>query len=547
LSERQPSALPAIALFVAVALYVAVSAIGVVRFASHLDLILTVAQCCVLIPAGVWFVYTRRGDTAGTLPRVPVTAAAVVFAAAVIFGSIQMHAGIYGADESAYRFQARIFAAHRITVPAPPLDNTVEIGDPQIRFWFNNVVRRDGKWFGKYPPGWPAALSLMHGIPQETALNPILAIVVIILTWKIATALFDRATAELAVFILCLTPFFWFYSGGYLSHTLCGVFCAGAMLAGIRASSSRRTFDFFLMFALIALAFLVRPFTAVCFGGALFAWLAFHVRLSLRGLVFTGLAAAVSFGTAIAVTLLFNRATTGSYWLSGYTIYRPGKAFVELNFRPSALLHNLAVLTRWSSERMLVWTFPGTLPFACAAVMWARKRSSAVLLAAVTLAVVAGYVGMTEPSYSFFGERYYYEIAFALAILAAAGLRLLVDRFRLSQQSIHVFTAAILIIVAVQMATFVWIGAGWHNPFPSIRTAAKQYPDSVIFLAGNGPFEPRNFNENEADWPNAPQIYIEDPGPELRAAVARSVRRQKWAVITYDIAERQAKVLEAHQ
>jgi hypothetical protein len=99
---------------------------------------------------------------------------------------------------------------------------------------------------------------------------------------------------------------------------------------------------------------------------------------------------------------------------------------------PFELLESVVMFTRWSIQSTIVYGSPFLLPLAAHTLLADRHhRVSAWLLAALCLAVVAGYSEFGGQSGATFGERYYYETYFTLCLLAGRGLLLLVEsRFR---------------------------------------------------------------------------------------------------------------------
>src|SRR3972149_9941850 len=69
-------------------------------------------------------------------------------------------------DEFAYSWQAHIIAQGRAYVPSP--------AEPDS-FFVPFVIDHQGRRFGKYPPGWPAALSLGVRAHAAWAVNALLA------------------------------------------------------------------------------------------------------------------------------------------------------------------------------------------------------------------------------------------------------------------------------------------------------------------------------------------------------------------------------------
>ena len=109
---------------------------------------MVISQCLL---AGAWLLI--RGRTAGESGGVPLWIVPVGIA--VIFSTVSVPAA---ADESAYRFQARVFGSGQLAAPAPA-GKTLVNNTHKNEFFLVHTVQREGKWFVQYVPGWPAVLA----------------------------------------------------------------------------------------------------------------------------------------------------------------------------------------------------------------------------------------------------------------------------------------------------------------------------------------------------------------------------------------------------
>ncbi len=213
----------------------------------------------------------------------------------VAIGTLVLDRIPHVSDEIAYQFQARTYAAGRLWLPTPPLVD---------RFELPHVLVDGERWYGIFPPGWPALLAagLRAGAPW--LVNPLLAFASLglfaALTRRAGLAPAERA---IAVATLTLAPCFvvqaatlmshlaslflllllwWAVAGllergGLVGRLLCGLLAGGALAGGL----------------------LVRSFDFVAAGAPLGAWLAWR---SLHGHG-TGSVDAPSRGRAIAALL----------------------------------------------------------------------------------------------------------------------------------------------------------------------------------------------------------------------------------------------------
>lgn len=161
-------------------------------------------------------------------------------------------------DSVTYLFQAKTLANGRLWAPAPPL--------PEF-FEQEFLLVRDGRWFGKYPPGFPLllAVGLLAGGPW--LINPLLAALTTPLLFVLGKQLYSRATGLLAAALLLGSPFFLFMSANFLAHgaeLFWGTLFMVCWLSALRKPGGRR----WAVASGLALGFLflTRQITAVALG-----------------------------------------------------------------------------------------------------------------------------------------------------------------------------------------------------------------------------------------------------------------------------------------
>ncbi len=215
-------------------------------------------------------------------------------------------------DEYVYLFQARLLQHGRAAWPAP---------DPSPFFQSVFVAVRDGRWFGQYPPGHPLALvpALALGLPRLLPVT--LAAANTALTAAVVSRLAGRAWGTAAAALLLVSPLFLLTGATLLSHPTSYFALALAAYAGIRVLGGGRDAWGLAAGLALGLLLLTRPWTAVTLG-------LFPVLLGLAALRRGRRAAAalaVLGGLAgVAVFLLYNRATTGHAFTTGYQALRTG-------------------------------------------------------------------------------------------------------------------------------------------------------------------------------------------------------------------------------
>jgi hypothetical protein len=521
-----------------------------VRFPSHFVLKIAAVQFGLALPAIL--LYLRSGYHDPTATRFgrglsPVLLASVYLAVIVPLAWI-INTNTSCADESAYRFQARIFLTGHLTAEAPPASDTVNGLSLGKDFFFHHMLIRGGKWFSKYPPGWPVALMLPIALRLDWLLNPILGLIILFLTFRIGAELFDEATGRVAALVLLASPFFIFNSLGFMSHPLCSALLAGATLLFFRWLRTEATTLLVGMLALITVAFWVRPFTTGCTALVLTAAALWHFRREparLKAFVFGG-----AFAGAIGVGALvwYNSELTGHILLSPYAIYAGTNIPPEADLRPMHMLSNIFTLTRSSFEKLNASVFPLLLLLAGYALLHEQreKREATYTLAALFLVLVLGYTGLSDPSDTIVGERMYYEPFFALAIVASRGILIIQQRWRIPARDLGVVMAAAVLLTVPTYYRFYQDTMKRALPFTQVQEAIRglHLSDAVFFLRPAEDFKAPDFNENSPDWKNSDSFYFVDTGEQRRPAIAALMGKSNWAVISYDPNARVAVVEE---
>jgi len=130
-------------------------------------------------------------------------------------------------DENGYSFQARIFLQGKIM--AEPLPGTASGGKnmpPEISYENHVLISRG--WFTHFPPGWPLLLAAGYLLGAPWVLNPLLGLLLLVLSGAIGRSFFSQQTGVLAAIFVCLCPFFLANSVRMMSHTLCACLIAAA-------------------------------------------------------------------------------------------------------------------------------------------------------------------------------------------------------------------------------------------------------------------------------------------------------------------------------
>lgn len=332
-------------------------------------------------------------------------------------------------DEFALLWEAEVMADGKVSLPSP------EAADS---FLVPFVVDYDGQRFGKYPPGWPAALSVASRLGATWLANAVFAGLSIWLTYRLGLKLMGAKVGLLAAFLTLLSPMFLVLSGSLLAHTF-SIFLSLAFMLGwldlfasmgedLGESSVPRWVLILITGLSLGLLGITRPLTAVAIALPFSVHASvFWRRVGREGRVNLLLVG----GLVITITMLlpiWQTTLTGDPTRNLYTLWWE---YDRLGFGPGIGVaeggHNLklAILnTQWNLRAgvhdlfgwpYISWIF---LPFG----ILAMGRSWRPFLVFSTFPVLVFVYMFYWVGSWIFGPRYYSESMPALAIASAGGI-----------------------------------------------------------------------------------------------------------------------------
>lgn len=457
---------------------------------------------------------------------------AVLFSlTAIIAGYYLQHGGI--SDESAYEFQARIFAAGKLKA-APMPGATADVLKTPPAILFEQTIQTPNGWFSKYPPGWPLILSVGYLLHCPWLVNPICGILQLFLIWLLARP-WGRNTQILAVVIAASSGFMLAFSIGFMSHGAESVITLLALWTLLKGLTEKRLEWITASFLLVVAATEIRSYTGAVLG-VLCAAIVFYEWRRQRRLLLPALA--IIFGSGVlaaALFLLVNYTYTGSPLVTPYAMINGGAKIHELTVNPFEIASNIMHVWRWSITDTLRVTFPFMFLLAIYGCWKETDRKNELLYLALFFPLlVLAYFLQSEGSggSANTGERFYFEGFAAISIVAARGLCLLADHWRIKPQSIY---SAVAVLLALQMGGVVFTleamtAQKW--PFITGYRAAHQHPPPLVFFDLLAPpLAAKHANWNAANWQSAPTIYLVDPGVNRRDGVACRFHRTRYRVV----------------
>jgi hypothetical protein len=328
-------------------------------------------------------------------------------------------------DEFAFLWEAQVMARGQISTASPEHEKS---------FLVPFVVDYDGRRFGKYPPGWPAALSLGARLDVAGWINPLISALVLWLTYRLARKILNPELSLLAELLMLSSPMFLMLSGTLMAHMFSLLLTLSFMLAWsdiyipTRGSASVPVWmKVFVAGGSLGLLFLTRPLTALAVA------LPFLINSAMSFMQLDRRARAASLGVfAIGALIgsllaLWQWVLTGDMWTNPYTLwwpydrigFGPGIGVTESGHNLSLAYYNTRFSLRAGVHDLFGWPYLSwvLLPFG---LIGMRKHRWTWLHAGIFVSLVLAYSFYWIGSW-LYGPRYYFEALAGLSILSAGG------------------------------------------------------------------------------------------------------------------------------
>ncbi len=374
--------------------------------------------------------------------------AAAVLVVTLGLSSLVLAHAVTTDDEHVYRFIARTLRAGDVVAPSPGTD---------LEFFREQFVAMDERVrFGKYPIGHPLLLALGQAVGLEALLVPLLTALTVFPLHRVASRLFDQATAGLACVLFALSPQVWFTGATYLSQPACALLllCGIALLLARDPGASPSAPALIAAGACFGFAILVRPLPAALFALAAAADLLFAPSASPRARATRLAGFAVPVALGVAAIGLVNQLQTGSALQSGYqAAHAPGQgigAVMGGGFAMATMSVASAVVREnfW----LLGW------PLSLAPCLLAGRLPRPWLLWGILAGELAYRLAAPKAGVGGAGPLYLFEAVPILCALSARGLvRLARGETRLGPRTggAAVWAPAVVSLFLVSLALFV--------------------------------------------------------------------------------------------
>lgn len=347
-------------------------------------------------------------------------ASALIFLLITAARLVVLKDAVISDDENAYVFMAQLFASGKIYVPSPP---------EAIRpFLENQFIINNGKTYGIYFPGHPAALAIGEWFGALHWVTTVAGTLTVPLAFGISRRLFGRQVALLTLPMLLASPYFIFSSATLLAHSTVALLLMAFVYGALRAHENPAVLRWWLLAGVtLGWAVLTRPFSAPVFVLPWLVWLGLKVwRLRSRRAVIGAALCALVVSSAMLILLAYQWALSGSLFETGYQTYSRirnwglvGQAVQAPAPLPSIheLGHTLARFNFW------LFGWPLSLVFAP---FFARSAGGLRLFWSCA-AVLLVYAGISAATISSAGPAHYAELAAPLVMLSASGFARLLE------------------------------------------------------------------------------------------------------------------------
>ncbi len=331
-------------------------------------------------------------------------------------------------DEFAILWQAKVMAEGDITMASPR--------EPKA-FLVPFVVDYDGQRFGKYLPGWPAALSLGTRFELYWLINPLFAALSIWLVYRIGSTIANPWVGLVGAGLMLSSPMFLMLSGTLMSHNFSLFLTSVFSLAWFKLFPSRERCEddgctnawMLVVLAGLSMGLLIitRPLSAL---GVSLPFTLHALYLLVRGdrvvrRHLVGVCALVLFMAGLLP--IWQTALTGDPRINPYTLwwsydrvgFGPGIGVTEKGHNLSIAVNNALFLLRAGQHDLFGWPYISWLflPFGLIAL---RRNRAGWLFFGIFPGLILVYAAYWVGSW-LFGPRYYYEALPALAVTSAAG------------------------------------------------------------------------------------------------------------------------------
>lgn len=472
-----------------------------------------------------------------------------IFAATLSYFVYRAHPHI--SDEAQYLYQARYMAAGQLTVHPPKVPEAFEV---------YMTPYKESRWFGIFPPGFPAVLAIGVALGAAWLINPVLGGVCVLLAYLFFWRMYSRRFARIGILLLCCSPWFVFMAMSFMSHTLTLACALAAVLLLLRAFDGSVLYAFASGLA-VGLLSLVRPLDGLIVAFLLGIWTLLRCPTWKRK-IFTGGALTLGTIASASIVFLYNKSVMGSakvlplvfyydkyFWKNASAIgFGPDRGFLmgEDAFHghtPLESVINTAVNTFSVNIELFGWSIGSLILAVCFALSGSLRKKDLWAIAAVA-GVVSGFSLFWFNGGPDLGARYWFLVIIPLVALTVRGIEWLSENLNGSGKSAsHLNPRLIIAVAALCLMSLVnyfpWRSFDKYYNYlemrPDLPQLARQHNFGKSLVLIRGVYEQADYRSgwvyNPVNFEGDAPLYAWDKNPDLRRRLLEAYpERPVWIV-----------------
>jgi tetratricopeptide (TPR) repeat protein len=406
------------------------------------------------------------------------------------------------ADEFSYLFQAKILLKGALYETSPPLRDSFQ----------SMHIINNGKWFSRFPVGWPILMAIGGCVGNFHLLADLAAGLFLVVLFMTGSELFNRSIGFLGALSVLISPFFLLNSATFQPHMVGLLFVSCTILFFIRFLKGSKGSDAFLFSLFFGCCLNVRFIDALLLAPLLAVFFLFNpfrkgqILKSLSVYIVYGMPAMLLFA---GLLLAINHMQFGNPLTTGYSAEIPG-------WCTHIALPSITWNALLSALRLIMWS-PFLVIEMLIVALWSTEKNRSFLLLSI-LPYFAFYslwsLGQVE-----FGPRFLFPSLAGIGLLTGAGLSCLKALLeRRGWQRAELFVAALsfcCLVLTLSVIFPLWPGNIRNTIKSRLAFEARlhnivlsQSPRALVFvrnLQANGPTIA--FIRNYAPL-DAPVIYV---------------------------------------
>lgn len=328
----------------------------------------------------------------------------------------------FSMDEYNYLYQAEIFAKGQGSIDARQIP-------PQLVE--THMVNTGLKIYSKYPPGWPALLTIGVWLKAPSLVAPLVSVLTLYFFVLILLRFFTPRVALVSLIAIAFNPYFFGYAGSFFAQPLSLLLTTICIfLFSKYLDSSRRIFIYLILLCICLLA-ITRPLDgAVLLAAGLFALMFDRANKTSRKIVILSGLMLTTTCLLVIIYIFKNEALQNSIYK--FLIYTAKLDLENYSLPTAALLRYLENFQEYFVYlifHQFIW-YAGPLLILISFMGFRDKTmtlSLRALLGGLILINLLAYNIHPYWGWPQYGSRYYYQFYTSIGLFLAAGLQRICD------------------------------------------------------------------------------------------------------------------------